>query len=93
VLHLQDQVRLLQHQVLLLQRDSALQLFRQAAGLSGPPGAALEEVEAAILEACGGLPLALKLMGGLLRGSQDRVEWQVMAGLVLSSSECVQLAA
>jgi hypothetical protein len=73
----QDLDRVLQHRVQLLQRGAALQLFRQAAGLSGPPGGALEEVEAAILEACGGLPLALKLVGGLLRGTTDRKEWQV----------------
>jgi hypothetical protein len=75
--HLQAQGRLLNHEVQVLAGDAALQLFRQAASLPGGPAAALQELEAAIVKACDGLPLALKLVGGLLRGKVAWIYWQV----------------
>jgi hypothetical protein len=56
------------------------QLFRQSAGLRGDLEAALQVVEAAILAACGGLPLALRLMGGQLYKIKDEAVWKVMLG-------------
>jgi hypothetical protein len=77
--HLQDQGQLLYHEVEVLTGGAPRQLFRQAARLSSVgPSAALQQVEAAIVKACGGLPLALKLVGGLLRGKVAASAWQVI---------------
>jgi hypothetical protein len=61
-----------------LDEAASRQLFQQSAGLRGDPEAALQEVEAAILSACGGLPLALRLMGGQLYTIKDESVWKVM---------------
>jgi hypothetical protein len=65
------------HEVAVLGEAAARQLFRQEAGLQAGPDAALLEVEDAILTACGGLPLALLLMGGQLYKIKDKPSWQV----------------
>jgi hypothetical protein len=61
-----------------LDEVASRQLFRQSAGLRGDPEASLREVEAAILAACGGLPLALCLIGSQLYKSKDEASWKVM---------------
>jgi hypothetical protein len=63
-----------------LDEAASRQLFRQSAGLRGDPEAALQKVEAAILAACGGLPLAVRLMGGQLYKIKDEAVWKVMLG-------------
>ena len=68
-----------------LDGNASRQLFRQAAGLDCAPRAALLEFEAQILKTCGGMPLALQLMGGQLIDA-EKVEseaeqtkiWQVL---------------
>jgi hypothetical protein len=82
--HLQVGKQLLQRQVGSLDAAAAIQLFRQAAGLEGAPEAALHEVEAAILEACGGLPLAVQLMGGQLYADREQANWQVIHSCCLN---------
>jgi hypothetical protein len=77
--HVQLDEQLHHHMVDVLDEAASRQLFRQKAGLGGDPEAALQEVEAAILTACGGLPLALRLMGGQLYKKHDEASWQVMA--------------
>jgi hypothetical protein len=69
--------QLYHHEVAMLDDDAARRLFRQAAGLDQVPEG-LAEVEAAVLEACGGLPLALTCAGGQLCDSKDLELWQVM---------------
>jgi hypothetical protein len=68
----------------MLDEEASRQLFRQSAGLRGDPEAALQDVEAVILTACGGLPLALRLMGGQVYKSRDEASWKVM----LTASMC-----
>ena len=69
--------RLHRHQVLGLGDGADLQLFRQAANLHEGLDAAISEVESEIVAACGGLPLALQLMGGLLVRKKDMDSWKV----------------
>jgi hypothetical protein len=69
---------LYQHQVAVLDDAAARQLLRRAAHLEleGELAAGLSDVEAAILKACGGLPLALQLMGASLYKKKDVASWQ-----------------
>jgi hypothetical protein len=67
-----------QHEVDVLDEAASRQLFRQAAGLGVSLRADLKSVEDAILKACGGLPLALQLMGGQLLDNMDLAVWKVM---------------
>ena len=62
-----------------LDAAAARQLFRQAAGLQGAFQDDLQGVEEAILQACGGLPLALQLVGGQLYGKEGIDDWQVQS--------------
>jgi hypothetical protein len=77
--HVQLDEQLHHHMVDVLDEAASRQLFRQKAGLGGDLEATLQDVEAAILTACGGLPLALRLMGGQLYKKNDEASWQVMA--------------
>jgi hypothetical protein len=76
--HVQVCKHLHPHHVATLGETSARQFFRQRAGLHGDPEAAVLHLEAAILAACGGLPLALRLMGGQLNGKRDEASWKVL---------------
>ena len=73
--------RLHQHEVAVLGEIASRQLFRQAAGLAddlGPGGSGLLlGMEAAVLKACGGLPLALQLMGGQVYEDTELSNWEV----------------
>jgi len=67
---------LLGRQVQPLDEEAALQLFSQWAGPASetlPPGLPRAEV----IKACGRLPLALKVAGGLLYKNTDAEKWQV----------------
>jgi hypothetical protein len=75
---MQVEERLYKHEVAVLDDAAARQLFRQAAGLTTSTEDSLEDEEAAIMEACGGLPLAVQLMGGQLYKNTDKTSWQVM---------------
>jgi hypothetical protein len=70
-----------------LDEVASRQLFRQSAGLRGNLEAALQEVEAAVLKACGGLPLALRLMGGQVYKSKDEATWKVILGASICSQK------
>jgi hypothetical protein len=76
--HVQLDEQLHHHKVNVLDEAASRQLFRQRAGRQGDPEAALQMVESAILTACGGMPLALRLMGGQLYKSNDEAVWKVM---------------
>jgi hypothetical protein len=78
---LQVHAQLYQHEVAVLDEVAARRLFRLSAGLEGAPPASLHRVEDAILKACGGLPLALLLLGGQLFRDTDESSWQVMQGV------------
>ena len=73
---MEDQLH--RHQVTGLGNGADLQLFRQAANLHEGLDAAIAEVETEIVAACGGLPLALQLMGGLLAQKKDMGSWKVI---------------
>jgi hypothetical protein len=77
-MHTQLEEQLHHHKLDVLDEAASRQLLRQSAGLQGHLEDALQEVEAAILEACGGLPLALRLTGGQLYKSKDQAFWKVM---------------
>jgi hypothetical protein len=70
-------MQLFKHKVAVLDEDAASQVFRQAAGLPDSLPLHLRDVEAAILNACGGLPLALQLIGGQLYRNVNKASWQV----------------
>jgi hypothetical protein len=61
-----------------LDEGPARQLFRRAAGLEGGPDPRLQGLEEAILGICGGLPLALQLLGGQLFEDTEVASWQVI---------------
>jgi hypothetical protein len=63
-----------------LDEGPARQLFRRAAGLEGGLDPSLQGLEEAILRICGGLPLALRLLGGQLFEDTEVASWQVMPG-------------
>jgi hypothetical protein len=63
-----------------LDEGPARQLFRRAAGLEGGPDPRLQDLEEAILRICGGLPLALQLLGGQLFEDTEVASWQVIPG-------------
>jgi hypothetical protein len=73
------QKRLYQHEVAVLDKVPARQLFRRAAGLEGGLAASLCGLEEEMLRICGGLPLALQLLGGQLFEDTTVASWQVMA--------------
>ena len=76
---LQVQGRLHQHEVAVLGEGPARTLFRRAAGLEGGlDDATLQRLEEAILRVCGGLPLALQLLGGQLYDDTAVASWQVL---------------
>jgi hypothetical protein len=75
-------MRLHQHEVVVLDGGPARQLFRRAARLDGGLHASLQMLEEAILRICGGLPLALLLLGGQLLQDTNVASWQVMPGSV-----------
>jgi hypothetical protein len=60
-----------------LDEGPARQLFRRAAGLEGGLDPRLQGLEEAILRICGGLPLALQLLGGQLYKDKEVASWQV----------------
>ena len=76
---LQVEKLLRQHKVAGLGEAAARQLFRREAGLDLEVGPRPElcKVEQDILAACGGLPLALQLMGGQLRNDTEKASWEV----------------
>ena len=61
----------------LLSGDAAKELFRSCTGIIPEHGSDLERLEADILTACAGLPLALKIIGGQLWKQTDVKLWQV----------------
>jgi hypothetical protein len=66
------------HRLRLLDNTSARFVLLHAAGISSCIEPALQPFLSMILQCCGGLPLALKLSGGLLRKHANRLEqWQV----------------
>ena len=56
--------------------DTSQELFWQWAGRR-TEDAGLAKLEREVVRACAGLPLALKLAGGLLQGQNDANAWQV----------------
>jgi len=64
------------HKVDLLDEASSRTLFRRCALLEKLCAPELQGIEAKILAACNGLPLALKVMGGLLIESRDPGYWE-----------------
>jgi hypothetical protein len=78
----QVEEQLYPHKVDLLDEAASRQLFRLRAKVSDGMDPALQEVEAAILKACGGLPLALRLVGGhLSKKKPDKATWKVRVWL------------
>jgi hypothetical protein len=75
---MQVEDQLYKHEVVVLDDAAACQVFRQAAGLKDFLEDSLQSLEAAILKACGGLPLAAQLMGGQLYKIEDKGSWQVI---------------
>lgn len=69
--------RMHQHNVRIVDVASSRTLFRMRAGLKGTGALGLQCIEDEILAACNGLPLALKLMGGLLYKRRDLGFWKV----------------
>jgi hypothetical protein len=65
------------HNVALLDEASSRNVFRKCALLEEPCAPELQGIEAKILVACNGLPLALRVMGGLLSESRDPGYWKV----------------
>jgi hypothetical protein len=63
-----------------LDEGPARLLFRRAAGLEGALDPSLQGLEEAILGICGGLPLALQLLGGQLFEDTQVASWQVISG-------------
>jgi hypothetical protein len=60
----------------LLNEDQAKELFYKHAFLQPPPGPQFEEVANKVIEACGGLPLSLEVLGGYLCGVERLRVWQ-----------------
>jgi hypothetical protein len=77
---LQSIYQQLQHTSLgLLEQKAARQLFRQHTGVPQPPQS-VAAMESDIVDACGGLPLALQITGARLfheHGGIDVEEWEV----------------
>jgi hypothetical protein len=66
------------HHLQVLSNDACLSLFTQhALGASDfSADRTLQDIGEKIVEKCQGLPLAAKTLGGLLRTTRDRVEWE-----------------
>ena len=60
----------------LLDEDQAKELFYKHAFLQQPQGLKFEEVANKVIEACGGLPLSLEIVGSYLCGVQRLRVWQ-----------------
>jgi hypothetical protein len=73
----------------LLNATAALQLFRQKTGVCDPP-LTVAKYEKEIIDACGGLPLALRITGARLfkeDGSVTVEQWEVSADKVCLEGE------
>jgi len=57
-----------------LSAEAALQLFRAKCPR---PASVLEDLEKRVVASCGGLPLALLILAGILVGQDDAVVWMV----------------
>jgi hypothetical protein len=69
--------KLLSHELELLSDAASHQLFRQSAGRQDATDAGPAGLEDSIVRACGGVPLALRLAGGVLRQEGDADMWKV----------------
>jgi hypothetical protein len=87
---IKSQQLLLKAQVQPLDKEAALQLFSHCTGMDSEmllPE--LQQLQDSIITASGGLPLALKVAGGLLYKREEREhveEWQVCRVLLLSAA-------
>ena len=68
---------LLSRKLELLSDVAARQLFQECAGRRGATDAGPAGLEGEIIRACGGLPLALELAGGILYGVDNADMWRV----------------
>jgi hypothetical protein len=73
------------------QEKHAVQVFQYFAGIQGQPAPHLAKLQADIVRQCAGLPLALKLTGTALRGTQSTSDWQVRAASVKAHSWCISV--
>ena len=72
--------KLLSHKLELLSSVASYQLFRQCAGRRGATDAGPGGLEGEVIRACGSLPLALELAGGVLWREGNADNWQVCKG-------------
>jgi hypothetical protein len=76
--------KLLSHKLELLSGAASRQLFRARAGRQDAKDAGPGGLEDRVIRACGGLPLALELAGGILFKEGDADVWQVRSAQRMS---------
>jgi hypothetical protein len=69
--------KLVSYKLRLLSEEAPRQLFRYRADRQDATDAGPAGLEDRVISACGGLPLALQLAGGILRGNCSKNMWQV----------------
>jgi hypothetical protein len=74
--------KLLSHEMELLSEAASRELFRRCAGRQGVTDAGPGGLEDELIRACGGLPLALELAGGVLWREGDVDVWQVCSAQI-----------
>ena len=84
--------KLLRYKLEMLTVPASQQLFRQCAGRQGSTDAGPAGLEDKVILACGGLPLALELAGGVLWQENDSAIWQARPCQARASqpATCVQ---
>lgn len=71
------------HHLRTLQEPAARKLFDLYAGIEGEIPPHLAEHHRRIVQCCGGLPLALKLIGMQLRNKTSLKDWEVSSAAVI----------